>query len=141
MKNQILKTEFIQLRAQGLSYDKISEKIGISKPTLIKWNRECSSEVANLIFFNVESLLEQYRILKRFRIESLASTLSKALDELSRRDFKSLPTKDLISTIMVIENKLKSELINIRFHSGEMKSAVDIDVESLIQEKTVSISY
>lgn len=141
MKSLSTKEEFIQLRAQGLSYDKISEKIGISKPTLIKWNQECSSKIANLVYFNVEGVLEQYKILRRFRIESLACTLSKALEELSSRDFKSLPTKDLISTILIMENKLKSELTNIRFHSGEMKSTVNIDFDSLIQEKTIPISY
>jgi hypothetical protein len=141
MKNQKDREDFIQLRAQGISYDKISEKIGVSKPTLIKWNQECSSEIANLAYFNVEGVLEQYKILKRSRIEALASALNKALEELSRRDFKSLPTKDLISSILVMENKLKSELANIRFHSGEMKNTVDIDVDSLIQEKTIPISY
>lgn len=141
MKDLQNKESFIQLRAQGLSFDKISAQMGISKPTLIKWSQEYSSEIANLVYFHVEGILEQYKIVRIARIEVLACALNKALEELSSRDFKSLPTKDLISSILVMENKLKSELANIRFHSGEMKNTVNIDYDSLIQEKTIPISY
>ena len=57
MKNHDNKEKFIELRALGLSFDKISLEIGVSKPTLIKWNRECSKEVANLMYFNFEKLI------------------------------------------------------------------------------------
>jgi glutaredoxin-related protein len=38
MKSQDVKKEFIQLRAKGLSFDKISKEINTSKPTLLKLN-------------------------------------------------------------------------------------------------------
>ncbi len=34
------KEKFIQLRAKGLSFDKISKELNISKPPLLKWNEE-----------------------------------------------------------------------------------------------------
>lgn len=64
MKDLQNKESFIQLRAQGLSFDKISTQMGISKPTLIKWSQEFSKEVANLVYFNSEKLIEQYKLLK-----------------------------------------------------------------------------
>lgn len=60
MKDLQCKEKFIQLRAQGLSFDKISKETGISKPTLIKWNQEYSKEVSNLIFFYSENLIEEF---------------------------------------------------------------------------------
>ena len=55
-KNLRDKQDFIHLRAQGLSFEKISVEIGVSKPTLIKWNQEFSEEIANLVYFNAEKL-------------------------------------------------------------------------------------
>ena len=34
--------QFIHLRATGMSYQKISEEIGVSKRTLINWGKELS---------------------------------------------------------------------------------------------------
>ena len=33
------RTNFIELRAQGFSFEKISKELNISKPTLMKWEK------------------------------------------------------------------------------------------------------
>lgn len=119
MKNQDSKKELIRLRALGMSYDRIAQTIGVSKPTLLKWNQQCSDEVSNQLYFNVENLLEQYKVLKISRIEAFADNLKKTLEELSKRDLSSLSTKDLVSIALVLENKLKTEVESIKFHTGE----------------------
>lgn len=110
MRNQASKEEFIRLRGLGMSYDKIAQTIGVSKPTLLKWNQQCSDEVSNQLYFNVENLLEQYKVFKISRIEALANSLKRTLEELSKRDLSSLPTKDLVSIALTLENKLKAEV-------------------------------
>ena len=59
MKDLSLKEQFIQLRAKGLSFDKISNELSTSKPTLLKWSVELDSEIANLAYLETETLLEQ----------------------------------------------------------------------------------
>ncbi len=73
MKSIPSKEKFIELRAQGLSFEKISNELGVSKSTLIKWDRECSDSITNVLYFNIENLLERYRLVKKFRIEALSS--------------------------------------------------------------------
>lgn len=58
MKEIQCKEKFIELRSQGLSFEKISKDV--SKPTLIKWNQEYSQEISNLIFFHSEKLIEKF---------------------------------------------------------------------------------
>lgn len=140
MKNIQVKEKFIQLRAQGLSFERISKEIGISKPTLIKWNRECSDAVANLLFFNIESMLEQYRLLKGFRIEALAQVFKKSLEELVKRNFENIPTEELISLMFTLEAKLKTELSGIKFHTGENECLLEVDA-NIFKEKTVSMFF
>lgn len=115
MKNQSLKEEFIRLRALGVSYDKITHTINVSKPTLLKWAQECTDQISNALYFNVDSLLDQYRVIKTSRIEAFAGCLKKALEELSNRDFSSLPTKELFSIAMLLESKLKAEVDSIKY--------------------------
>ena len=40
MHNPETKNEFLKLRAQGLSFDRISSRLHVSKPTLLAWNRQ-----------------------------------------------------------------------------------------------------
>ena len=54
------KEKFIEMRAQGISFAKISKESNVSKPILIEWNREFEKEIAHLQFLATEELLEQY---------------------------------------------------------------------------------
>ena len=87
MKNVADKEKFVELRAQGLSFVKISEKIGVSKPILIKWNNDLKKELQNRKFFIAEELLEKYHLMKVHRIEIFTKLLNKGLKELETRDF------------------------------------------------------
>lgn len=115
MKNQHLKEELIRLRALGISYDKIAQTINVSKPTLLKWAEECTDQIANELYLNIDSLLDQYRVIKISRIETFACCFKKAMEELSKRDFSVLPTKELFSIALLLESKLKAELESIRY--------------------------
>lgn len=139
MKNHCNKEKFIELRALGLSFDKIALEIGVSKPTLIKWNRECSKEVSNLMYFNFEKLIEQYKLLKIHKVETFANTLKRVLDELSKRNFESVSTKDLVSIAFAIEGKLRENISDIRLYTGAIES--EFGVDKMFEEKTQAILY
>jgi transposase len=120
------KEKFINLRAEGISFDKISKEINISKPTLIKWNKEFQKEIEDLIFLNAQYLLEQYKLTKQRRIELLTRHLSKINEELDRRDYSELSIKDLLSIKQEYENKLNKELEHIKLHTGEMEPSTNV---------------
>ena len=85
------KQKFIELRAQGFSFDKIVQELGISKPTLLKWSQEYNKEIANLTYFQLEATFAQFHLEKQARVESMATILSKALEELQSRARESSP--------------------------------------------------
>ena len=47
MKTAEDRERFVELRAAGLSYAKISEALAVSKPTLVSWAKELQVELAN----------------------------------------------------------------------------------------------
>ena len=83
--------KFIELRARGLSFDKIATETGTSKPTLLKWARDYQQELEQAQYFEVQNLLSQYEVMRRNRVEVVAETLSMArltnLMQICRRCF------------------------------------------------------
>jgi intein-encoded DNA endonuclease-like protein len=139
MKNLGCKEKFIELRSQGFSFEKISKEINVSKPTLIKWSQEYSQEISNLIFFHSENLIEEFKLLRIHKIESLSRTLNRVLEELSKRNFENVNTKDLISIAFSLENKLRENVSGIECYSGVAKK-YSIE-EEMFAEKTFPILY
>ncbi len=68
MKSQNEKMKFVELRAKGLSFDKIAQELQISKPTLIKWSEELKKEITNCKYFEFESILAEFSLGKRHRL-------------------------------------------------------------------------
>jgi len=109
------KEKFIQLRAGGLSFDKISKKLNVSKPTLIEWSKELRTEIANLKAIELEALQEKYYISKKKRIELLGSQLDKVNKELEKRKLSEIPTDKLLDHKLKLVAELKREEIPLKF--------------------------
>ena len=56
MKTQQDKERFIELRAKGYSYNKISELTGLAKQTLVDWNADLEERISNLKAIELEAL-------------------------------------------------------------------------------------
>jgi len=69
------KNDFIALRAEGLSFDKISKKINIPKKTLIRWNIEMFNEINTLKEAALEELLDSLKVNSAARLKMLAKEL------------------------------------------------------------------
>ena len=76
MKDNETKEKFIELRAKGYSFDKISSELKVCKQTLIYWSRDFEEEIGNLKAIELEALQEQYFMTKKQRIEKLGETLN-----------------------------------------------------------------
>ncbi len=140
MKTNYEKNKFIELRAKGLSFDKISAELNISKPTLLQWNAEFSREIANMSYLEFETLLSQYQLAKKTRIDAFATMLEKAMEELKSRSFENLNTKDLLSFISSIESKIREEIRPIHYFTGEYNDPLEL-IDCTPKEKSLPLVY
>lgn len=105
--------KFIELRARGLSYDKIASETGTSKPTLLKWASDYAREIEQAQYFELNSILAQYQVMRRNRVEVVSETLHMALTELQARaqagNFADMATDKLVNMCLVLENRLERE--------------------------------
>ena len=118
--------KFIELRARGLSFDKIATETGTSKPTLLKWARDYQQELEQAQYFEVQNLLAQYEVMRRNRVEVIAETLHMALVELRARaqagNFADMTTDKLTNMCLVLENRLERETGSKRLEFSDARN-------------------
>ena len=106
--------KFIELRAKGNSFDRIS--------------RQNQKEISTLSNIERDALFEAYKMNQKHQIESLGMQLDKIKAELEKRDLSYVSTEKLINLeIRLFENieKLRTPVI---LHSEE--EAWDISIGS-----------
>ena len=109
-----LKTEFVQLRAKGLSYIRIAERLGIAKSTLANWNAELEGAIASAKAMELEALQEQFFLLKEGRITLLGEQLQRLRGELACRDLTEVPTDKIFELLLKYHLALKEEAVEVR---------------------------
>lgn len=141
MKTKSEKEKFIQLRAEGNSFDKISGILNISKPTLINWNIELKKEIDNLEYLKYQSILEQHKLIKQKRIEFLSEHLYKINEAINNKSYEDLPIRDLILIRKEFNLELMKETNENQYYSGiyETESSFDLELEKEI-EKTLKLN-
>lgn len=107
------KEQFILLRAKGYSYDKITEELDISKPTLIKWQGELNEQVKKQQYFELENILNQYEILRRNRFEKYSRLLNAVFQELESKteeqELSGLSVPELLKLADKLETRLEQD--------------------------------
>ena len=98
--DQATRQQFIDLRAQGLSYERIARQLGVARQTLINWSRELKADIDNLRALRLEALQEQYQVLQDQRIELLGRHRQEILEELETRDLGNVSTESLLSLLL-----------------------------------------
>ena len=105
--------KFIELRAQGLSYDRIAEETGTSKPTLLKWSSQYGRELEQAQYFELQALLQQYGLMRKNRVEGVSILLQAVIEEMKKRagneSLSRLPTDKLFALYLSLEGRLEEE--------------------------------
>lgn len=109
-----LKDQFIDLRAKGWSYAKISKRLKVSKTTLAKWATGLEGEIASLRAMELEALYEKYYLAKEGRIRLLGDQLKEIHAELKKRSLDRVSTEKLLELELKILQALQEEKIEAR---------------------------
>jgi hypothetical protein len=131
------KQKFIELRAKGWSFDKISKEIGKAKQTLIDWSKDLENEISNYKSVELEALYEKYYLLKEAKIQKYGSILSKITEELENRDFKNVNTGRLLELYLLYFEKLSVEVVEPKFKSSQQIEEEKLDKIILEELSTI----
>ena len=136
MKDQQTKEQFMELRASGMSYQKIADQLQVSKQTLITWSRELKHEIANLRAISRDALQEEYYVMTSKRIELFGKKLESLQTELADRDLSSVPTEKLLDLVLKYGKALKEEEAKTVF-AAVTETTIDDQIAAMGSTKTV----
>lgn len=105
------KLKFVELRAQGLSYEKIANELHISKSTCSEWEAILKKEIAQLKQEQLNELYESYYMTKEARITKLGDTLLDIEGALADADLSEISGDRLLDYQLKYTEALKDEYI------------------------------
>ena len=109
-----IKSQFIELRAKGWSYLKISKRLKVSKNTLASWGAELDGDIASLKAIEMEALHERYFMTKEARIHLLGEQLKALQAELKKRGLETVSTDKLLEMELKLYQALQAEYVETR---------------------------
>ena len=99
MKDQETVQRFIELRAQGWTYERLMTELNVTKPTLIAWSRKHQFEIQNLKAMELETLANKWLASVSARVGAWGQQLLRVETELARRDLTALSTPQLLAAV------------------------------------------
>ena len=117
MRTQAERQKFIQLRAEGLSFEKIARKTGISKRTLLSWSKKYKSEIADLKAGQLEALREQYYLSTEAKVKMWGKIVSKIGPELTERRLLNVAPETLLDMLIKAQGKLEQAYVDPKSNS------------------------
>lgn len=119
--------QFIELRAENVSYAEIAKQIKVSKTTLVNWAKDCELEIENRRAITLEALNEQYKVGQQHRLQMWSEQLEAVRTELKKRGLKDVPTVKLIELLDTLSEKLKTEAYDWKFKSKPITKPYEIE--------------
>lgn len=132
MNNEV-RDQFVELRAQGMSFASIAERLGVSKTTLIGWSKDMREDVANLRQIHLESLREKYRLGTERRMELFAKQLDAVEGEIAKRDLATVPTERLFDILAKLGREFTPD-VPVTFQRKSASMELDPDVLCSVTE-------
>lgn len=109
MKPLDKRRDFVRLRAEGRSYQAISEELHIGKATCTRWERDLKDQIEELKREELHELFTTYHMTKEARIRRLGDTLDKIEDALDQVDLTETDPAKLLDFKLKYTEALKNE--------------------------------
>ena len=117
-----IKSTFANLKASGLSYDKIAIELDVSKPTLLKWGEELKYVIIEEARQQAEHLLSEFKLIRQARLKGMQERLENINLELQNRDLAEVSTKELFQ---IEESLYKSYAKQSQIVNSDLKYSFD----------------
>ncbi|MFA5804018.1 MAG: hypothetical protein WC879_05205 [Melioribacteraceae bacterium] len=117
MYNAAAHKKFLELRAAGLSFNKIVGELGISKPTLIKWGQKYDEEIRAL---KAKELLTEFTenvLREKERIILNAEWILRIERGMVNVENKGTAQNKILNKFEMLLGK-EIDFINLRFHKN-----------------------
>jgi len=113
MKPIDTKAKFISMRAEGLSYTAIAEKLDIAKSTCYQWEKQFIKEINRSKRDQLRELYNTYGMARTARIKQLGKVNKQINKELENIDLKGMRPETLLALHLKYCDALKAEYLEL----------------------------
>jgi transposase-like protein len=106
---------FVELRGRGVSYNKISEELGVTTRTLMNWSKDLSNDISNRRTLEVEEINEKFLLGRQQQIKIAGAQLGQITEELLKRDLCDVPTPKLFDMQRKLVKEIGAESATVAF--------------------------
>ncbi len=128
------KLQLIELRANGISYQRIADILRISKPTAIKLGKELENEVAVRKQEMLEEFRDRYSLQLFQRLEYLGGLFESFKSEWQSRDLQDLSDREVLSSMLRVYRELVKELEPSKRGNLPARLPVDESIPATLDE-------
>lgn len=128
MKPNESKLKFVQLRAEGRSFNYIAQCLHISQTTCVKWERELANQIDDSKRACFAELLQSFGMAKEARIKRLGEALKRIDEALEAIDFTNIDPAKLLELKLKYMEALKAEYVG-----GDFCRLVNVDSKSILE--------
>ena len=107
--------QFVLLRSQGKSYDRIAAELNVSRQTLINWSRKFRFEIQNLQAIELESLQHTVLTARDVHARALSEQLKQVEAEIQKRSVADLTTAGLLALASRLRREIRAEIGPLQF--------------------------
>lgn len=105
-----LESEYVRLRLEGQSIQALSDSLYVVESQCILWEQAHKKEIEQMQFLQTGKLINEKRLTRVNRIETMSKILEKINSEIDKRDFSDIPTDKLIVLGMKMNEFIKVEM-------------------------------
>lgn len=117
------KDEFVNLRAEGRSYDEIAGILNVSRQCLQNWSRDLQNQLENTKAFHLDAIKAKYKMLQAHRVEEFSIMLHRLREEVAKRDLSDVPTDKLLDLFIKFTKEARNE--DVELHFTEVQNPYD----------------
>ncbi|MBI2473379.1 helix-turn-helix domain-containing protein [Candidatus Uhrbacteria bacterium] len=120
-----VKDQFVELRAQGMSFASISSRLNVSKGTLVAWSKELKDELGNMRQIQLEAIREKFRMGSQRRMELFVKQLDAVEGELATRTLDIVSTEKLFDMLVKLGHELNATDAPLTFKEQSKEFVLD----------------
>lgn len=128
MKDRETQLAFIKARAEGKSYNTITQELGIAKATCTSWERTLKEEIEELRQAQLEELYTAYSMTREARIKALGDILQGLDRAIAEKPLEELPADRLLELRLKYGRELKAE------YTEPVELSTDNTLDGLLEE-------
>jgi len=132
--------KFIRLKAEGYSYDVITKKLNISKPTLLKAGRQLTEEIEKSKEIYYDEIITKQKLNKTNRLKRYSIILNKALQEIENRKLENFSNKELFELVKTYNNLINDLYADTDFEM-QYKKGPNSDEEENTERQDLVLIY